>query len=1597
MKHIFHTIRHTARAATVLLLALLAAQTAGAQMTMDVSTVSGFAAAFGNTNVSEINVDADITGVGNLPPLYRALTIKLNGHTISGDGLHIDVYEGCSLTINGGGQDGSVGNIIRGNADRAAIDNFGTVTLRNVNIITYHDNAIEGPGTLNIGDNVSFKYISDIDNASGLVAAFGNTNVSVINVTDNITGVGDLSSINRALTINLNGHTISGDGLHFNVDPYGSLTINGEGQDGSVGNIISGYAIGAAINSEGTVTLSHVNITTNSAYAIGGNGMLYIGNNVSFNGWTERPFITTKINIIEGANYNSIVVATVTVESTDHYFENLGAALVYIAKHPDTTLVTPDLSADFSWSGDTYTIHTDTGWGYFCDMLEAGETFSGKTVELANDITVTRMAGGQPFTGTFDGQNHKLTLAYGTADAPVDAQFVAPFVETARDTSPVFRNLTIDGTIYATHTAATDHDHVGGLIGHLFGDVTIEHCVSRVEIHAKGGAGGFVGLCEHSVSFTDCHSAAVVHSADGSNSGFVAWSRDSGWEINFTGCLFDGKLLQQNGTGHSNGGFIGWKGDAKTVNITNCLCAPAPLADGEMMAKDGSATFSREHSNYPATIKNSYYTQTLGAAQGKQARAVTAGTDVTVAHAGVATHYATSGITAYKATGASTDIDPFIAGLLYNNNVVDVLYAGSDEVVSLTLSNTATGAPDGYQYGYTASAGTLEGSTLTMPNQDVTVSVNTDALTVLPWSGDGSKGSPYIIEYPSQLDLLAYRINGTHGETCQAKGYYDTYFQLANDISYPHKADGEEGADAENNYEAIGGYYGGYFRYFRGHFDGGGNTISGIRIYKGGNDDADNYQGIFGRTDGADIHDLTLADARITGYQFTGGIVGFNGGTVSGCHVAGDVAVCAVQSRAYSHGGIAGFNDGGGTIKQCTSAATLTTAYAANSMYYGGIAGYNLGTLRDNLAFGATVPAAADNSYGAITGDNYNIGTLLRNYYAACNVADTENATGVGCGYIGNDDDGYTTADVTANNGAVSIHTLTLADGITTSTPVTVTIGTTGYYAQGTAIALSYSGTPDDAPLGYRYDGYTASAGTISGSTLTMPADDVTVSFGLRSTGVAVRVSYVDAGGTAQKHDAIALDGTETGLGEGWYFVCTDIAFDHTLDLSSDVHLILADGCTMNITSNGNGIDVNGSLTIYGQTDGTGTLNATSENDTGICTDGGTITICGGTVTTTGDNEDIHSENGNITISGGTVTATGGNGGIHSESGNITISGGTVTATGGGDGIFTYGGTITISGGRVTATGGTGINNYGGTITISGGTVTATSDNGYGIYTDGGTITISGGRVTATGNYGIYIYSSGTITLGCTTASDFIYASSYGVGSVGRLNIADGQTLYDEDGIFYSGNGVTIPAGKTLRPGLTARQAPDGNYWTTYYNSDSGFTIGAEENACAYTATYGDGQLTLHKLGKEIPAGTAVIIVADNDVVSMATTTLPPYYGPTNNLRGVDDDTQTSTLGTGTFYVLGMTTVNGKQHFGFHRYTGEEMAAHKAYVLVDNSQARSLTMVFDDATGIESLTPDAAPKAQAADHWFTLDGRRLQAKPTAPGIYVNNGRKVMIK
>ena len=243
-------------------------------------------------------------------------------------------------------------------------------------------------------------------------------------------------------------------------------------------------------------------------------------------------------------------------------------------------------------------------------------------------------------------------------------------------------------------------------------------------------------------------------------------------------------------------------------------------------------------------------------------------------------------------------------------------------------------------------------------------------------------------------------------------------------------------------------------------------------------------------------------------------------------------------------------------------------------------------------------------------------------------------------------------------------------------------------------------------------------------------------------------VSYIDANGTTRTcASATVVTENDTAWGasdsqEHWYVVNSNVTINTRVTVTGKVHLILANGYTLNATK---GITVTGgnSLTIYGQSGGTGKLTAKGDqSQAGI----------GG-----GDGQ----SGGAITINGGTVNATGGNwaagigGGYNGAGGTITINGGTVTAEGvgnrlgGGAGIgggyYGTGGAITINDGTVNATGGydsagIGGGSYGAggnQIVINGGTVKARSGQGSGVALgggrdkEGGKVTINGGTVYA--------------------------------------------------------------------------------------------------------------------------------------------------------------------------------------------------------------------------------------------------------------------------
>ncbi len=271
-----------------------------------------------------------------------------------------------------------------------------------------------------------------------------------------------------------------------------------------------------------------------------------------------------------------------------------------------------------------------------------------------------------------------------------------------------------------------------------------------------------------------------------------------------------------------------------------------------------------------------------------------------------------------------------------------------------------------------------------------------------------------------------------------------------------------------------------------------------------------------------------------------------------------------------------------------------------------------------------------------------------------------------------------------------------------------------------------------------------------------------------------------------------------------YYLASGEVTIDSRITIASDTtaYLILADGATLNvqgITMNADGQN----LVIYGQSSGTGVLNAggTYSGIGGNSRHGaGTITIHGGLVNATGTDGSAGigatgnngAFNGTVTIYNGTVTATGdgwgaGIGGTRNSwgsSGKVIVYGGSLTATGGsqgagiGGGEGKPGGTLTVYGGYVKGVGGAG-----GPFTESspagiggGGSYgTSTSSGNSEQDSNGGTVTIYGGTVEAYGDRGI---GSG---------------GAYGHDSEGTLTIEEGLTY-----TIISGESESVAVETTL-------------------------------------------------------------------------------------------------------------------------------------------------------------------------------------------------------
>ena len=325
------------------------------------------------------------------------------------------------------------------------------------------------------------------------------------------------------------------------------------------------------------------------------------------------------------------------------------------------------------------------------------------------------------------------------------------------------------------------------------------------------------------------------------------------------------------------------------------------------------------------------------------------------------------------------------------------------------------------------------------------------------------------------------------------------------------------------------------------------------------------------------------------------------------------------------------------------------------------------------------------------------------------------------------------------------------------------------------------------APTGYYFTGWNTEADG-SGTAYT---DGQSVTNLTATNGATVNLyaqwsslpTYIDENGNELTLDdfTVITAGMNGFDHDGWYVVSGNITLPCNA-INPPINLLLCDGATLTIQNDDNtSLYVYAPIAIYGQAQGTGTLNASriSFNGQQFNINGGTINAClsfsqynfnvddglfirRGTVNATANSYtpaiDI-SQNSNLVISGGTVNATSEYGSAIrlGDKCNFTMNGGTLTAT-----AYSYG----ISNYR-----------YGSNCTINGGTLTASSTNGHAIYSF--RFYFNGGNVSATST-STSVGISGQIQLGWTNPTDRFYASSY----EGTISIKSGKAFTDGTNIY---------------------------------------------------------------------------------------------------------------------------------------------------------------------------------------------------------------------
>jgi hypothetical protein len=510
--------------------------------------------------------------------------------------------------------------------------------------------------------------------------------------------------------------------------------------------------------------------------------------------------------------------------------------------------------------------------------------------------------------------------------------------------------------------------YIGGLCGNLYasssGFYTIQRSYALGSIYGDNSVGGIAGRIylgsNSSITIRNCYTTAAVATSSRYGGGFTGYLYGA---VTITKSYSAGFV---SGAASNIGGFAGYQSNNPDVSY----CFWDSVASGQLTSVVATAksteqmhdvnTFTTElgANSWDFTFETGDWAITDGYPflQWQKPATISAPEVATLAATLITTSSAQLNASVnplgdsttyqfeYGTVSGILDLEaPLVPGQLGA-----VVFA---QQVNFGLSGLTDNQVYYYRIKATNTGGTSYGEELSFSTFEV----------IVPPNGSGTENDPYLIGTLSELVWIADNTSA-----------WDKTFRLIRDIDATASADLNNG----NGFAPIGNTT----TPFSGFFNGRSYIISNLTI----NRPAENYVGLFGKTDGARITDLGLTNVDITGQNYVGALVGQTG--------IGDSLL-----TNYSDGTVAGNLNVGGLVGWHND-ASIGNCYCdvrtLGTGQTGGLVGYNFGG-SINRAYSSGV-VSATNDVGGLVGKVALGGVTIKSFWDQTTSGQSASAGGTG-------------------------------------------------------------------------------------------------------------------------------------------------------------------------------------------------------------------------------------------------------------------------------------------------------------------------------------------------------------------------------------------------------------------------------------------------------------------------------------------------------------------------------------------------------------------------------------------------------------------------